>query len=450
MTSTAARRAADKTALRKGVKGTQRERLVQGMVTAANRAGYARANVSAVIAEAKVSRPTFYDYFADRDQCFGAAIEHAHATLSGYVRAKIDAAPAEHALQASIRGLVQFASREPSLARFLTTEPMAGGPAALDARDAGITAIERMIQGRYRAADRGALAPDFSSRLIIGGICRVLAPRLRRLEPDTHTPALLEDLIAWVEAYEQPLARHSWRGLKPAPKTSRSPFVLDVPLAPPEPLPRGRLRLSELEVAENQRRRIMFAAALLAERKGYNATTIADITRQAGVDGRVFYSKFNDKQDAFMAVHELGFQHVMQVTAEAFFSAGSWPERNWEAGRAFTQFLEINPLVASVGFIEAYAVGPGAVQRFEDSHLAFSMLLKDGYRHLAQDRRPSQIALETIVATIFEAVYLGVRAGGAEQLSGLLPHFTFLVLSPFVGPEAANSFIEEKLAAEPT
>src|ERR1700733_912081 len=44
-------------------KSTQRERLLNGMIEVADRRGYAGASVSAVIAEAGVSRPTFYDYF---------------------------------------------------------------------------------------------------------------------------------------------------------------------------------------------------------------------------------------------------------------------------------------------------------------------------------------------------------------------------------------------------
>jgi len=215
-------------------------------------------------------------------------------------------------------------------------------------------------------------------------------------------------------------------------------------------LPAGRPRLPQDVIAENQRQRIMFAAARLAQDKGYNDTTVGDVTKLAGVDGRVFYAMFTDKQDAFMAVHELGFQRVMEVTAAAFFSGSTWPERNWEAGRAFTQFLEENPLVANVGFIEAHAVGPGAVQRVEDSHTAFAMLLQEGYQHIPAGARPPRLVLEATITTIFEIVYARVRAGGGSRLSGLLPHLTFLVLAPFVGPDQANLFIEEKLAASPS
>ena len=69
----------------------------------------------------------------------------------------------------------------------------------------------------------------------------------------------------------------------------------------------------------------MFATAELVQSKGYTATTIAQITKRAGVDGRVFYRMFADKQEAFSAIHELGFQHLMAATAAAFFTAELGP-----------------------------------------------------------------------------------------------------------------------------
>jgi AcrR family transcriptional regulator len=436
------------TTLQKGRKSTQKERLLAGMITAANGDGYVGANVSAVIAEAGVSRPTFYDYFADKDDCFLAAVADVQEQLLGEVRKAVQDTPPEHAMYATVRTLIDFATSEPAMARFLTNEPMAGGPMAFDARDRGTAAIERIIERTYRSLDRGTQVPDFSSRMLIGGIYRLLAPRLRRGEPNLS--GLADDLVGWITSYEQPIGEHRWRTLKAVPSPPPSPFVPNTPLRAPDPLPPGRPRIPEEQIAENQRQRIMFAVACLAEEKGYTATTIGDIKKRAGVDGRVLYSLFADKQDAFMAVHELGFQRVMDVTACAFFAGSTWPERNWEGGRAFTQFLESNPMVAHVGFVEAYAVGPGAVQRLEDSHAAFAMLLQEGYQYVSEDARPPRLVLEAIITTIFETVYQRARASGKLRLSGLLPHLTFLVLSPFLGSNEANVFINRKLSASPT
>jgi AcrR family transcriptional regulator len=414
------------------------------MITTANRDGYVGANVSAVIAEAGVSRPTFYEYFADRDDCFLAAHAEAHERLLGAIRVAVDQERPERALHASLRALVEFAVAKPALARFLMNEPMAGGAMVLDARDQGIAAIEQIIEVAYGHVDGPSEIPDFSVRMVVGGTYRMLASRLRRGEPNMS--GLAQDLLSWIGSYSTPAARSRWRGLDAGPVPPPSPFAPDSVLRAPDPLPPGRPRISEERVAENQRQRIMFAAAKLAAEQGYAASTVAEITRRAGVDGRVFYSMFADKHHAFMAVHELGFQHVMDVTAGAFFAGATWPERNWEAARAFTQFLERNPVIAHVGFVEAYAVGPGAAQRLEDSQSAFAMLLQEGYQYVPQHSRPSRVVLEAIIATIFETVYHRARASGSPRLSVLLGHLTFLVLSPFMGPAQANAFIEEKLA----
>ncbi len=355
--------------------------------------------------------------------------------------------PPERALQASVQALMGFASTEPAMARFLTNEPLAGSTPILDARDSGIVAVEQIVQRAYKDANPAALAPDFSSRTLIGGTYRLLGSRWRRGEPNPS--GLLPDLLSWIAAYDRPLGQHRWRAFKAVPAPPPSPFLPEEPLRAPDPLPPGRVRLPEHAVAENQRQRIMFAVANLAQDKGYVDTTVSDIVKRAGVDSRAFYSMFSDKQDAFMAVHELGFQRVMEITASAFFSGATWPERHWEAGRAFTQFLEGNPLVANVGFVEAYAVGPGAVQRVEDSHTAFAMLLQEGYQNVPEDARPPRLVLEAIITTIFETVYQRTRAHARPRLAGLLPHLTFLVLAPFVGPTEADAFIDQKLAGRP-
>lgn len=431
-------------AQQKGRKSTQRERLLAAMVAVANRAGYAGANVSAVIAQAGVSRPTFYDYFSDRDDCFLATLSEAHAALLERVRTRVDTSDPADALPATIRELVGFASAEPPLARFLTAEPMAGGPRMLKARDKGLEEIAQTIEAAHGRAGDDASIPDLSPRMIVGGLYRLLASHLRRGEQ--NLTSLQDELVQWIDAYRRPRSRLSWSALTPGPEPPISPFVPPIPLTAPAGLGPGRPRISPEQVAENQRLRILFAAAQLAEQKGYTATTIADITKTAGVDGRVFYSLFADKQEAFMTVHELGVRQVMSVTAAAFFSGATWPERAWEAGRALTQFLQINPLIAHVGFVEAHAVGPGAVQRVEDSHIAFAVFLQEGYQYATLPMPPFKAALEAIVTSTFEMIYLVACSSAAPQLAGLLAHLTFLALAPFIGAEGASEFVAAKLS----
>jgi AcrR family transcriptional regulator len=429
----------------RGRKDTQRERLLAGMITAANRDGYARASVTAVIAEAGVSRPTFYDYFSDRAACFAAALTDVHERLLAATREELNRHPPHDALTASIRALLAFAAADPARARFLTNEPIAAGRGALDARDAGIAALSALVEHAQRTADPGASIPDIPAHIAHGAVQRLLAPRLRRGEPGLSE--VLADLLDWLARYAQPRARLRRQTLRPGPTPPLTPFLIEAPLRAPQALTPGRPRLSEEQVAENHRQRILYAVARLAETQGYAASTVRDITRLARIDGRAFYALFADKQNAFMAVHEVGFQQVMSVTAGAFFAGSTWPERSWEAARALTQFLEANPLIAHVGFVEAHAVGPRAVQRVEDSHIAFTIFLQEGYQHTRRSDPPSRLALEATVTAIFELIYHQARRGGPPQLTGLVGHIGFLLLAPFLGAGDAETFIDAQLTA---
>jgi AcrR family transcriptional regulator len=216
----------------------------------------------------------------------------------------------------------------------------------------------------------------------------------------------------------------------------------------PNAVPSGRPRISEEELAETQRLRILYATARMAERKGYIDTTVADIVELARVDRHAFYKLFSDKQDAFLSAHELGFSQVMDLTSKAFFAGDEWPQRSWEGGRALTQLLEDNPVVAHVGFVEAYAVGPGAIQRIEESHVAFAFFLQEGLVYREQEHPPSRLAMEAIIASVFEVVYVQAHDHGKPEVAAMLPHIAHLWLAPFLGIGESDDFIDAQLAHE--
>src|SRR6202050_1194157 len=60
----------------------QRSRMLAAAVDAVEEVGYARMTVAQVISRARVSRKTFYDVFADREDCFLAAFEQALSQAS--------------------------------------------------------------------------------------------------------------------------------------------------------------------------------------------------------------------------------------------------------------------------------------------------------------------------------------------------------------------------------
>ncbi len=427
---------------RKDRKGTQRERLLDGMLLAAVRNGYQGASVAQVIAHAGVSRPTFYEYFTDKDDCFLAVHREISEQLYERVSEAVDAEPPERAVQAGMRALIMRAEARPDRARFLVNETLAGGSRVLDEHDRTVEQVEQIIEQARAKASPEASTPDLPTRALVGGVCGLLAPRLRRNEHHLHK--LAEQITSWIDGYCQPSEHHRWRTLEPGPALAPPEHVSELTLRIPPALPPGRPKLSSAEVTRNQRERILFATADVAARKGYTAATISDITTTAGVDRRVFYANFRDKQQAFLAVHEFGFQQMMAGCASAFFSGSSWPERIWEGIRAGTHFAATHPVLSHIGYVESHAVGNPAIQRVEDSHAAFKIFLQEGSLHTSAP--PSRAALDAIAATIFEIGYHNVRKRQIQQLPPLTPLATYLVLTPFLGREAANDFVNEKLS----
>lgn len=424
---------------------TQRERLVGAMAELAGSDGYAGTSIAKVIARAGVSRATFYDYFADREDCLLAAIAAAQPLLLAEVQRAIQNEPPEHAMRAAIRALIAFAGAEPASARLMVNESMVCAGRALDARDEGIVQIAQMVEDAQAQVPAPTAIPDFSSRLLIGGVERRLAYYLRAGEP---TAELLEDLLDWVARYEMPVGEHRWRSLEPAgPPPSASPFEEELQLRPVA-VParsRGRNRRSAEMVAESNRKRILLAAARLAAAHGFNATTMMEIGELAEVSERELRRLFADKQEVFAAVHEFHFQSIVAVTTRAFFAGESWPERVWEAGRAFAQSLEQNPSLAHVSFVEYHAAGSAGVKRNSELVLAFTVFLQEGYQFKASSSPPSGIALTAIAATNFEFVYQRVRASAELDLRAMLPHAAFLALAPFLGAAETNRFIDQRL-----
>lgn len=442
----AARRTADKsinTQLQKGQKSTQLERLLAGMVAAANQGGYAEATVSQVIANAGVSRPTFYDYFADRDECFVACAKDAQSRLLEDVRSAVGARAPEDALAGAVEALVAFAVTEPAKARFLMTEALAGGAAALDARDAGVKKTAQVVERALARVPAEQPIPDLSIAIAIGAVCRLLGMRLRRGERALGKAH--EDLLTWTASYARPARARRWHALAAAGSIVPSLLLASAPLRAPARLGPGRPRLPEEEVAENHRQRILFATAAAIAERGYEAATIADITKLAGVDGRAFYRLFADKREVFDASYGRGLRHMLAIVARAYFAGDSWPERMWEALRVVTESAQSCPAGARVGLIAPHAVGPAAIQRVEDSSAAFTIFLHEGYRHGQQANQPSVLALEAIAASVFEVLYRAARERNSRDTAGLLPQVTHLCLAPFMGPQDADRFIDRQL-----
>ena len=217
------------------------------------------------------------------------------------------------------------------------------------------------------------------------------------------------------------------KAAKPAAEATTSPR-----------LPAGRHGLPREFIAQNQRERIITALVDTVAERGYNATTVAHITKAASVSRRTFYEHFADKEACFLAAYELVADHIrdsMQVAAEAF---EEWPQKVRAALGTMLSFLAGEPELARVCMIEPVAAGGEIAAKHRASMQGFVEILKAGRPEHSGERPLPEATEATLVGGIVSLVVREINAGRTEKLESLLPDLVELTLAPYLGGEEAS------------
>jgi AcrR family transcriptional regulator len=221
-------------------------------------------------------------------------------------------------------------------------------------------------------------------------------------------------------------------------KKAAEPAVDKVATAPR--LPAGRHGLPREFIAQNQRERIITALVDTVAERGYNATTVAHITKAASVSRRTFYEHFADKEACFLAAYEMVADHIrdsMQVAAQAF---DEWPQKVRAALGTMLSFLAGEPELARVCMIEPVAAGGEIATRYRASMQGFVEILKAGRPEHSGERPLPEATEATLVGGIVSLIVREINAGRTEKLEQLLPDLVELTLAPYLGGEQAAKF----------
>ena len=216
----------------------------------------------------------------------------------------------------------------------------------------------------------------------------------------------------------------------------------------PRRLPRGRHALAPEEVAADQRRRLIEAVPGVAAARGYEAMSVADIVRGAGVSRNAFYANFADKRECFAAAHEACQERLLEILERPCERGSSVEERVETALGAALTMLASEPAVARLLFVEAPAAGEEIALRYHEWLRRYGTLLRTA---VPQATAKSSLAVEidqVIVGGIASRVASEVLQGRAAQLRLLTPNFVAYVLA-FYGPDRSVPATTEATAPAP-
>jgi len=183
------------------VASSQRERVLAAMRELVAGRGYQAVPVTEVIRHAGVSRKTFYELYAGKEECFVAVYERElERLLAPTLQAFEGAEPWPDRLRTALGVLLGALAADADAARICFIEVLAAGPLALERRGVALTSLDPLLAPPEAATDSGPASDGrpTSSRALVAGSVGYLAEALHReiaAGRGAELPALRSELV---------------------------------------------------------------------------------------------------------------------------------------------------------------------------------------------------------------------------------------------------------------
>ncbi len=176
----------------------QRARLLAAAVRAIEELGYPNTTVAHITSRARVSRRTFYELFANREECLLAILEDFLGQLGAELAAAdLEGLPWRERVRTGLWTILAFFDREPRLARLCVVQALRGGPAVLARREQVLAQLAAVVDEGRREHERGAAITQLTAEGLVGAAFTIVHARLLKGERSSLTD-LQGELMAMI------------------------------------------------------------------------------------------------------------------------------------------------------------------------------------------------------------------------------------------------------------
>lgn len=163
------------------VRDIQRERMLKALTEVVAREGYAEATVRKLLAQAGLSRRTYYDLWVDKEDCYLDAYGEIADQLADRAAAAFAQGATPHErVRLAVEALASFCIEQPDAACACIVEGIAAGQAARAKRAELIERIAAMIEPALAELRPDAPNTALAARATVGGIFELLYGPLAR------------------------------------------------------------------------------------------------------------------------------------------------------------------------------------------------------------------------------------------------------------------------------
>jgi AcrR family transcriptional regulator len=169
----------------------QRERLLRAAAREFAERGYAGASSESISRRAGMSKATFYEHFANKEECmlalFDMGAERVLAAMADAAR-NAPVGDARERLRAGTRAFLGVLAEHPEFAQTLLVEIIGAGPRAAQRRDQILQAFAGVLDAENAAAARRGLMGRFSSPhdafAVVGAATELVSRQVRLGVPE--------------------------------------------------------------------------------------------------------------------------------------------------------------------------------------------------------------------------------------------------------------------------
>lgn len=208
-------------------------------------------------------------------------------------------------------------------------------------------------------------------------------------------------------------------------------------------LPRGHHKLPREVVVENQRSRLLAAAAQAVAERGFSSLAVEHVISLAGVSRTTFYANFDDKQHCVLVAHGEIFDRLSSAIHRACAGQLEWPQKVAAAVRAALRFAVETPEEARLLLFEALAIDRELAAHVLASNDHLVGMLRAGREYSVEAVALPELTERALVGAATSIIANRLMQGKADELRRIEPELVELMLVPYTGLAEARRIAAE-------
>lgn len=214
--------------------------------------------------------------------------------------------------------------------------------------------------------------------------------------------------------------------------------------------PRGELaRFDESRErrVDDTRLRILEAMLATCGEKGYRRVAVQDVIEGCGGNRAQFYRHFSSKADCYAGAHEHGIERLQARVLGAAAAESAW-RRALRAGLdEVAAFAEERPFVARGLLVEVHVAGGPALRRQAEVRDRFVAAIDAARLESGPRPSPPPITARFMAGAVESTLTASLAAGEPAAFTAAVPELTHMIVSTYLGEDAAAEELEATRAA---